>query len=391
MRHTAFETRAAVAIIAAASLLASALLAPISYAQSSPPANTGLHVAGNQILNDAGQIVTLHGVNMMDGYAGTCLIGPPGRPSIFVMPTDQAAVDVMKTWHVTSVRIIINQDCWLGINGVNPLSSGAVYQDEIVRFVNLLTQNGMVVILSDLWTTALVGPYKLKPMPDAVNSPVVWKAIASIFKGNTAVAFELFNEPAPDGGNDTTAAWKCVRDGGTCPGVPYKAIGMQGLTNVVRATGATNLILAPGARGAQTLNRYLEFEVKDPLNNVAPVWHAYAPSYCHDVNCWNVEIAPTAAKRPLVASEIGQYDNQASYINALMPWLDAHSSSYLVWAWYAPETTTSLLVDNDGTPSSYGVGLRDHLQMFDAWPTSIPSETPTPSDPSDESTTQTGP
>ena len=57
--------------------------------------------------------------------------------------------------------------------------------------------------------------------------------------------FDLFNEPYPDAANnfqDAAAAWKCLRDGGTCTGITYPVAGTQSLVNAVRATGATNVV-----------------------------------------------------------------------------------------------------------------------------------------------------
>jgi len=46
-------------------------------------------------------------------------------------------------------------------------------------------------------------------MPNTDHSPTFWTEVANTFKGNSAVLFDLFNEPYPDSGEDTTAAWTC--------------------------------------------------------------------------------------------------------------------------------------------------------------------------------------
>ena len=86
-------------------------------------------------------------------------------------------------------------------------------------------------------------------MPDAQYAPTFWTSVANAFKGNNAVVFDLFNEPYPDAAsnfNNATAAWTCLRDGGTCTGIGYQVAGMQSLVNAVRATGATNVIMVGG-------------------------------------------------------------------------------------------------------------------------------------------------
>ena len=34
----------------------------------------------------------------------------------------------MKTWSINAVRVPLNEDCWLGINGVKPQYGGAAYR-----------------------------------------------------------------------------------------------------------------------------------------------------------------------------------------------------------------------------------------------------------------------
>src|SRR5207237_8439062 len=89
-----------------------------------PPASSmsGLHVVGGQIQNGAGFIVQLIGVHRstaeyacVDGYG------------IFDGPVDQSEVADMKTWNIHAVRVVLNEDCWLGINGVKAAFSGVTY------------------------------------------------------------------------------------------------------------------------------------------------------------------------------------------------------------------------------------------------------------------------
>ena len=55
----------------------------------------------------------------------------------------------MKMWKINVVRIPLNEDCWLGLNGANP--SGDPYQKAIISYVNLINQNKMYVIVDLHW------------------------------------------------------------------------------------------------------------------------------------------------------------------------------------------------------------------------------------------------
>ncbi len=325
-----------------------------------PPA--GLRVVGNRLL-DGGQLVQLRGVNR-SGSEYMCQYGP-----IFDGPVDQASIDAIKAWGVNTVRVPLNQSCWLGINGLpaNGLTASA-YRAGVQAFVDLLTANGLYTILDLHWTATAQ-----TPMPDA-DTPAFWTSVATTFAPNHSVLFDLFNEPYPDNNQDTTAAWTCLRDG--CNGAP----GMQQLVTTVRATGAQNVIMSPGILYSGGMSRWLEFKPTDPTGNLAASWHTYAPNgnQCNTQACWDSVIAPILASVPLVAGEIGQIDCQSDYITALATWLDAHQGNYLAWAWdtYDCSGFPSLVSDYSGTPTNYGLGFRDHL--LGVTPTATPTATPVP-------------
>ncbi len=58
----------------------------------------------------------------------------------------------MTSWHTNAVRVPLNEDCWLGINGVNPAYSGTTYQQAIANYVGLPNQDGLVALLELHWS-----------------------------------------------------------------------------------------------------------------------------------------------------------------------------------------------------------------------------------------------
>src|SRR5215471_11219474 len=128
-------------------LLISALHGVVGRASTTPvveasAAPTGLHAAGNQLVDGAGQPVRLRGVN----YSGTeyaCIQGW----GIFDGPSDLVSVQAIASWKANAVRVPLNEDCWLAVNGAPAAYSGANYQTAIKNYVSLLTQNGLVPIV----------------------------------------------------------------------------------------------------------------------------------------------------------------------------------------------------------------------------------------------------
>jgi fibronectin type 3 domain-containing protein len=322
---------------------------------------SGLHVSGNQILNSQNQAVALHGVNK-SGTEYMCV----GGPLVFDGPSDANSVAVLQSWAINIVRLPINEDCWLGINGA--AVGGTAYQNAIIAYVNLLTAANISTIIELSIVapgTTLASPQT--PMPDADHASAFWTSAANTFKVNSSVIFDLFNEPYPDSNQDTAAAWACLKNGGTCPGVPYQAASMQSLVNAIRATGSTNVIMSPGVQYTNVLDQWLANKPTDASGNLVASWHSYANQVCGTQTCWDSMVKPVLQSVPLIAGEIGEGDCQDIYINPLMTYLDANGGNYLAWAWdtYSCTGFPSLISDYNGTPTAFGLGYRDHLLILD--------------------------
>jgi endoglucanase len=311
-----------------------------------------LHVSSNQLVNANGQAVVLHGVDRSGGEF-SCVHGT----GIWDGPMDQAAVTAMRSWGVNAVRVPLNEACWNGQSYVQAAYRGVRYRDAVEAYVRLLNRNGIVAILDLHWSDG------------AYAHASCQSADAQTFKANDAVLFDVFNEPYPTGGSEA-AEWTCwLRGGSACTslGIGYPVAGMQTLVSTIRATGAGNVILLSGLRYANDLTGWKQYEPADPDHNLAASWHSYNFNACVTEACWEQQIAPVAAKVPLVATEIGETGCTDSYIDPLMTWLDARNIGYLAWAWNADFACSSgpgLISSYGGTPTSYGQGYLAHLKSL---------------------------
>jgi hypothetical protein len=278
----------------------------------------------------------------------------------------------MLRWHINTVRIPLNEDCWLGINGVSPADAGTAYQQAIAAYVTLLTQSGFAVILDLHWTAPGTTLARWQwPMPDRDHAVTFWTQVASAFKGNDAVIFDLFNEPYLP---DSSAGWQCWRGGGNCTGWNYEAAGMQELVNAVRATGAMNLVLLGGVEFAEHLSQWLAYAPVDPAGNLAASWHnetLAGQSVCAGVTCWASQVLPVAQQVPVLATEIGESDCANTFVDPLMSWLDSYTLGYLAWTWgtgpcyytgnFTGASGMALIANDLGTPTAYGIGFATHF------------------------------
>lgn len=155
---------------------------------------------------------------------------------------------------------------------------------------------------------------------------------------------------------------------------------MQSLLTAVRHTGATNPVLLGGLAYANDLSQWLSYRPSDPAGKTIASWHAYNFNSCNTQSCWDSQIAPVAATVPLVTGELGENDCAHGYLDGLMTWLDNHNAGYLGWGWNTFDCSNfpALISNYDGTPTSFGIGLRDHLAALAASTTPTPTSSPTP-------------
>jgi hypothetical protein len=335
----------------------------------------GIHAVGHELQDADGNPVFLRGVNR-SGTEYECV----HSGGIFDGACDEAAVRAMTSWNVNAVRVPLNESCWLGNKDVPAYFGGDAYKEAILSYVFLLHKYNLIPILDLHWSRSGDAPaLVLDPMPNADHSAEFWRDVALTFKDDAGVIFEPFNEPFPDGNQDTQAAWECWRDGCTARGweataVEYQAAGMQELVTAIRDTGATQLILAGGVEYSNALSGWREYRPTDPLDNLGAAWHIYNFNRCNNEACWSGVPLELATEVPVVATEIGQDDCEGDFISPLMSFLDQHSSGYLAWSWNVAGQCVAASDGNAGNPwplidhfeaaspnSAYAAAFRDHV------------------------------
>jgi len=337
------------------------------------PAPASVRVSGNHLVDQFGIPLRLLGVNR-DGAEWAC----SSIDSVFDGPTSDDSIAAMAAWHINTVRLPISEHCWLGINGAPAAFSGEPYRAAIVDYVNRLHAHGLVVIL-DLHTN---GPgsalsSNFLEMPDRDHTPALWRSVATRFKSDPGVLFDLFNEPHSSG--TFTLTWDCWLHGCMVTGESghFQAAGMQELVDAVRSTGATQPILLGGLGYADDLRQWIAHEPHDSAGQLVASVHVYNFNYAPtddgspcDAACltdaWNRNQGVVAKTVPVVTGEIGEDDCQHGFVDQYMSWADSYHISYLGWTWNTGGDWTctggpTLITNYDGTPSGLGAGLHDHL------------------------------
>ncbi len=292
---------------------------------------------------------------------------------LFDGPVDDPSIVSMTTWHINAVRVPLNEDCWLDINGVNAAWAGGNYISAVQGFVSRLHARNLYVILDLHWNApSTYLSSSQNSMPDADHSPAFWTSVAQTFANDPLTVLQLFQEPAPDQENiGSTDPWDCWLNGCTMPVVHsangnvtfnWQAAGMQSLVDAVRAGGSTQPILVPGIDKSNDLSGWLSHMPVDPNNALVASAHLFDTNPCNSTTCWNNTLAPVAAQVPLVIDEIGESDCGHAFIDGLMSWSDSLDLSYLAWTWDTWAGCGDILITSyTGTPTGFGQGFHDHV------------------------------
>jgi endoglucanase len=303
------------------------------------------------------------------------------RPSlewaVFGDNLSQTDYDTMKSWGVNAVRLSLNEDFWIS-DPANPKADPG-YPAVIDEQVQWAEADGIDVILDLHWSDG--GSFTQSPgqwcMADE-NSVTFWTQVATKYKNDPHVLFELYNEPYVtswdlwlNGGMTTCASYQNNNNQRMMFTSTFQAVGMQTLYDTVRATGAMNLVIVGGIGYAFDLSGVGQgHRVIGPDGQPAPNLiyntHPYNQTGKMTPAQWYAAFGYLAATDPVIATEFGDATSATcagnAYDSSIIPYFDATGTdsvpanpiSWTAWAFYPGGCTfPSLLSDwSYGTTAS---------------------------------------
>jgi hypothetical protein len=306
----------------------------------------GYYVNGNTICTSDGRAHLFHGV---------------ARPSLEWTSTGEylSAADfaLMASWKANVVRIALNQDFWLSGSQFHD----AAYATTVDTAISQAEDAGLDVILDLHWSDAgelgscapNLGCQQV--MADA-NSLTFWTEVATRYKEDGRVMFELYNEPHD-------IQWKVWKSGGDT-GMGWDAVGMQQMYDAVRATGAENLVVIGGIGWAYDLSRVPQNRVAG--HNIVYATHPYGGASERAPSTWDSSWGFLTATDPVIVTEFGDWTTcDGSYSDKVIKYADAHYASWTAWAWYDGGCNfPALIADWSGTPSEVGMVVKTALAGY---------------------------
>lgn len=329
---------------------------PSPTATPTPPLFAALSIVGSQIVDSQGQVVTLIGAN---------------RSSLEYLCTGDGHFQLddfyaMRSWGMNVVRISLSSEFWA--NGGNACPG---YHQTVQTAIANAEQEGLYVVLDLQWNA----PFDLAddpkigggqyPLPDTGKDLAFWQGIATLYRSDPAVLFDLFGEPHDiswdawyNGGQVGTQLFQGNHPKGGWR--TYQAIGIRDLAAKVRAIAPHNLILISGPDWGFDLSQIPTYPMQ--LTNILYSTHPFDYTG-KEPNDWPAAFGNLSQHVAVIAAEFGSYSCQTGYIAAAIDYFKAHQMSWLAWGWTpGPCGAPSLIQDWAGTPiSPYGDYIRQQM------------------------------
>lgn len=346
-------------------------------------------VQNHRLVNGTGRAVQLRGVNRA-AFESRCTWDTSG--GVADGPVDLASVTAMMSWKINTVRLPLNEDCWLGVNGLPLGGTASAYRTAVRAYVNLLRSNGLYVV-PDIQATApgAQRSTEIDYMPDASHAPAFWASVATVFKGDHGLIFDPVNEVAMASWNDPhpspAGQWNCWLHGCTLDsiyaGAPrYAAAGLQTLVNTIRTAGATQPVLLGGLSYNSDLTQLSAYLPNDAQHQLVASAHVYDFAEGNAVDAmFTDQLEPISRQIPVILGELGERycdSSTAAYTSHVLSLINGQETrgnlfGVLGWTWNASTAESTgwrcptgpygdggplLIRGYDGTPTVMGNVLR---------------------------------
>ena len=323
----------ALAILTGLGLAKATLFAPVGAAASS------LSVSGSKLINGAGQPVQLRGAMIESSFAYYKPYINQNQDPLIVL--NSKTFQSMQSEGMNVIRINMSQ--WIEQADDSTTGTGQ-YLTRLDTAIANANQAGLYVVL-DFHSDGQSGA--VAPYTDGMlhkTSEAWWVKVATRYKGNGMVLFDLVNEPKYPNWQE----WE--------HGDGNDIVGLLDVTQAIRKAGVNNIVvLEPGQAAGSQLSGWQGFTVSDIADkNIIVSKHDYSevPTGYFNSNptqFWEKDWGPFLNVRPLFYGEWAllphpnypvfckgtNSSNADAVVNAFLNYMQAIGASWTAWS-YTP-------------------------------------------------------
>lgn len=279
-------------------LISMANVVGYSSAGAVPPASPSVSytVQGSEIIDSDGNVLIPYGVEIPGLWISDWQSNAGMLQNARQLQNATMYADARFFWHSNTLDIkVASADLF----DQSPYDKA--YLKTVDTAVNYSRAYGMNIVIALQYESTTK-----QPLPTQ-DSMAFWSFMATHYKQDPWVFFDIFNEPRSPSGADNSGTWNLWENGGTYNGTTF--VGLQQLVDAIRMKGSANLIFADGLASGEDLN-----EVPMHLlagGNVAYAIHPYfGPQHLNetDWNYWFGDVAKSG-NVPVVADEWGEYQS----------------------------------------------------------------------------------
>jgi hypothetical protein len=310
-----------------------------------------IKVVGNRLQDPSGTEVWLQGVAI---------------PGLEIVPEGHGESNSSKVaieeWKANVVRLAVRDDFWYG-KGKGQADGGAAYRVLVDNAVNLVANRGAYLVIDN---------HRFRAVKE--EHLVFWKDVAEKYKNHPAVLFDIINEPCE-------ISWEVWRNGGFVEEKSKKTVdeaaflsaeekkknqgfespGMQKLVEVIRATGAKNIIIAGGLDWAYDLSGILQGYALEDKTGHGIMYSAHIYPWKSD---WQGKVLDVAAKYPIFVGEVGadvkkmdflppeRQEDPYTWVPDMLGCIQKHRLNWTGWSFHVWATPV-MLSDWNYTPTPF--------------------------------------
>ncbi|MBV9084127.1 MAG: cellulase family glycosylhydrolase [Acidobacteriaceae bacterium] len=319
-----------------------------------------LKVAANNIVNaETQQAFVLRGVNV-SGLEYSC-------PDCVACPADAfvdeaALLEIVCNWKANIIRVPFNQEWALERPGYDPRP----YRNALERTIYIAAAAGAYTLLDLHWLddrtprgTINGRPNFVPPLPD-LDSIRVWRQLAELWREETAVLYDLFNEPHDVLPDDSIPVSR-IRDDGSTYVLRSRKVRhrewrpwARHLIQAIRSRNPDALIFVSGTDWG--------FDLRNCVMPDIPGLVYSTHVYPWKPDNWDCAFGDLAGAVPVFAGEWGGGDCDVGWGLRLAAFFEDRGIGWTAWSWSDEPRLITCAQRGSFEPTRFGAFVRGLLQ-----------------------------